>query len=430
MQKILFILEGLLSRILFVLARLQLFIYPHAKAIRSLTPLKTLHRRVLSVPKRCCIALMACALPALSCYACVTQNAYLVTVDGLNIGLVADDASIAAAVQTIENDVSQTLADNYELPHAVAYKPVRALPDTLLTQTELVNSIVEETDELESLAVISVEGNQVGACESVAEAQNLLDAIKAQYASEASEQADFMQTVSVRRTIAPTELRQDYDSLYELLSPQLDVTSTRAVTYTEEIPFETVTQENSEQDQTYKSVVQSGQPGTAVVVAEITSIDGEEQTRTIVERTVLSQAQDEVVEVGTKNVGIGSGAFTLPIHDYTFTSAFKWRWGRLHSGVDLAAPEGTTVSAVDNGKVILAEYSDNGYGYYVIIDHQNGFKTLYGHNSELLVSVGDIVAQGDSIALSGNTGNSTGPHLHFEIHVNDEKVDPERYLSF
>lgn len=373
---------------------------------------------------------MACALPALSCYACVTQNAYLVTVDGLNIGLVADDASIAAAVQTIENDVSQTLADNYELPHAVAYKPVRALPDTLLTQTELVNSIVEETDELESLAVISVEGNQVGACESVAEAQNLLDAIKAQYASEASEQADFMQTVSVRRTIAPTELRQDYDSLYELLSPQLDVTSTRAVTYTEEIPFETVTQENSEQDQTYKSVVQSGQPGTAVVVAEITSIDGEEQTRTIVERTVLSQAQDEVVEVGTKNVGIGSGAFTLPIHDYTFTSAFKWRWGRLHSGVDLAAPEGTTVSAVDNGKVILAEYSDNGYGYYVIIDHQNGFKTLYGHNSELLVSVGDIVAQGDSIALSGNTGNSTGPHLHFEIHVNDEKVDPERYLSF
>ena len=77
----------------------------------------------------------------------------------------------------------------------------------------------------------------------------------------------------------------------------------------------------------------------------------------------------------------------------------------------------------------MAEDSGNGYGNYIIIDHQNGFKTLYGHNSELLVSVGDIVAKGDKIALSSNTGNSTGPHLHFEIQVNDEKVDPQQYLA-
>lgn len=421
---------GLLSRFLFALTRLHLLMLSYVIALRALAPLKTIHIRVFSIPKRRCIAAMACMLPLLSGYACVTQNAYLVTVDGLDIGLVADDTSISSAIQTIESDVRQTLSSAYTLPHTVSYKPVRALPDTLLTQTELVHSIVEETDELDMLAVISVEGNQVGACESVDEAQTLLDAVKAQYTSDAGEHADFLQTVSVRRSIAPTQLQQDYDAMYTLLSHQLDVTSTRSLTYTEEIPFETITQENNEQDQTYRSVVQSGQPGTAVVIAEITSIDGEEQERTIVERTVLNQAQDEVIEVGTKNIGIGSGAFVLPIHDYTFTSAFKWRWGRLHSGVDLAAPEGTTISAADNGTVILAEYSDNGYGYYVIIDHQNGFKTLYGHNSELLVSVGDIVAQGDSIALSGNTGNSTGPHLHFEIHVNDEKVDPALYLTF
>ena len=86
--------------------------------------------------------------------------------------------------------------------------------------------------------------------------------------------------------------------------------------------------------------------------------------------------------------------------------------------------------ASDNGKVILAENSGDGYGNYIILDHGNGFKTLYGHNSALCVSVGDIVSQGDLIAYSGNTGNSTGPHLHFEIHLDDEKVDPERFLSF
>ena len=119
-----------------------------------------------------------------------------------------------------------------------------------------------------------------------------------------------------------------------------------------------------------------------------------------------------------------------PVSGYTFTSAFKWRWGRLHSGVDLAVPEGTPVRASDNGKVILAENSGDGYGNYIILDHGNGFKTLYGHNSALCVSVGDTVSQGDLIAYSGSTGNSTGPHLHFEIHLDDEKVDPERFLSF
>ena len=119
----------------------------------------------------------------------------------------------------------------------------------------------------------------------------------------------------------------------------------------------------------------------------------------------------------------------VPVTSYTFTSGFKMRWGKLHGGVDLAVPEGTPVYAADNGKVIVAGDLDNGYGSYIILDHQNGYKTLYAHNSELLVSVGDIVAQGDQIALSGNTGNSTGPHVHFEIQVNDEKVDPQQYVT-
>ena len=88
------------------------------------------------------------------------------------------------------------------------------------------------------------------------------------------------------------------------------------------------------------------------------------------------------------------------------------------------------MNSANIAKVILAENSGDGYGNYIILDHGNGFKTLYGHNSALCVSVGDIVSQGDLIAYSGNTGNSTGPHLHFEIHLDDEKVDPERFLSF
>ena len=88
-------------------------------------------------------------------------------------------------------------------------------------------------------------------------------------------------------------------------------------------------------------------------------MDGEAHTRTILARTVLRQATDEIVEVGTRNVGIGTGEFAVPLNSYTFTSAFKYRWGRLHGGVDLAVDEGTPVYAADNGKVIVAEDSGN-----------------------------------------------------------------------
>ena len=258
----------------------------------------------------------------------------------------------------------------------------------------------------------------------------LLDRVKRLYTTQADSSADFVQQVHVDSVVAESRLAGEPQTVFETLSDRLDVRARRSVTYTETIPFGTVTRENDAEYQDYRETVRQGQTGEAVVTAEIQTLDGEENERTIVARTVLRSASDEIVEVGTKNIGIGTGSFVRPVSGYTFTSAFKWRWGRLHSGVDLAVPEGTPVRASDNGKVILAENSGDGYGNYIILDHGNGFKTLYGHNSALCVSVGDIVSQGDLIAYSGNTGNSTGPHLHFEIHLDDEKVDPERFLSF
>ena len=112
---------------------------------------------------------------------------------------------------------------------------------------------------------------------------------------------------------------------------------------------------------------------------------------------------------------------------YTVTSEFGQRWGRLHAGLDLGCPVGSNVRAADGGTVIQAGYHPS-YGYLVVIDHQNGMETYYAHNSQLLVSVGDKVYQGQQIAESGNTGRSTGPHCHFEIHVNGSAVNPRNYL--
>jgi murein DD-endopeptidase MepM/ murein hydrolase activator NlpD len=122
----------------------------------------------------------------------------------------------------------------------------------------------------------------------------------------------------------------------------------------------------------------------------------------------------------------GSGRFIWPING-TVTSGFGPRWGSFHEGVDISAPTGTPIRAADGGTVRIAGYT-GGYGNYTCIDHGGGLSTCYGHQSSIAVSVGQSVAQAQVIGAVGSTGHSTGPHLHFEVRVNGQAVDPLGYL--
>jgi len=122
----------------------------------------------------------------------------------------------------------------------------------------------------------------------------------------------------------------------------------------------------------------------------------------------------------------GSGTFIWPING-AFTSPFGMRWGRLHAGVDLAAPEGTPIRAADSGRVVLLGWT-GGYGNYTCIAHGGSLSTCYAHQSRYGTSMGASVGQGQVIGYVGNTGNSTGAHLHFEVRINGTPVDPMGYL--
>jgi murein DD-endopeptidase MepM/ murein hydrolase activator NlpD len=121
----------------------------------------------------------------------------------------------------------------------------------------------------------------------------------------------------------------------------------------------------------------------------------------------------------------GSG-FIWPVNA-PITSPFGWRWGRMHEGLDLGAAYGSPIAAAAGGVVIYAGWED-GYGNLVVIDHGGGIATAYGHQSQIAVSVGQTVSQGETIGYVGSTGHSTGPHLHFEVRVNGQAVDPLGYL--
>ncbi len=429
MRNLLSFVFGVLSRLLYVLIRLILLFDRVICTVYDLP----IWRHLAAVLRCAGRSRMFCAasvfgllfvLPGLL----LTRPGVLILADGQPLCAVRDSKTLLDAANAIERSASDLSGTDYYLPMALQAKPIRTAAP-LLSQADLENDLIAVSGELDTLAVISVDGKRAAIAADTAQAQTVLDQIKTACTTDGDKNVHFVQAVRVDSAVAPARLAADGSALYGTLSQQLDVTATRSVTYTEAIPFETVTQENDEQDQTYRATVQQGCEGTAQITAEIETLDGKECSRTILARTVLSQATNEIVEVGTRSVGIGTGDFAVPVSGYTFTSAFKYRWGRLHGGVDLAVSEGMPVYAADNGKVIVAEDSGNGYGNYIILDHQNGFKTLYGHNSQLLVSVGDVVSKGDKIALSGNTGNSTGPHLHFEVHVNDEKVDPQQYVK-
>ena len=128
----------------------------------------------------------------------------------------------------------------------------------------------------------------------------------------------------------------------------------------------------------------------------------------------------------------GSGSMIFPVSG-AITDSFGWRTHPIfnrqifHSGIDIGADYGEPIVAAQSGVVIHAGWID-GYGNTVIIDHGNGIESLYGHNQSLAVSEGQSVSQGQVISYCGSTGNSTGPHCHFEVLENDSPVDPNRYL--
>ena len=132
---------------------------------------------------------------------------------------------------------------------------------------------------------------------------------------------------------------------------------------------------------------------------------------------------------------VGGISWQQPIYGFVFTSAFGWRThpiygdSRFHSGVDLAAPEGTPIYATRSGVVDTASYQAGGAGYYVQINHGDGYRSIYMHMTHYIVGYGEYVSQGQVIGYCGSTGGSTGPHLHFGISYNGSYVNPANYIS-
>ena len=211
--------------------------------------------------------------------------------------------------------------------------------------------------------------------------------------------------------------------------PLISVKTQETLTAKEVIPYNTVEEEDASLYEGSLIVKQQGSDGLKVVEASVTAINGIETKRDILSESLLTAAVDHVVQKGTKELPKATGTGMAVPAKGTLTSRFGSRWGRNHNGIDMSASIGTKIYAADSGTVTYSQFNDGGYGYLIKIDHSNGLETLYAHCSELLVPAGTVVAKGDVIAKVGNSGRSTGPHLHFEVRLNGKPIDPMTYLT-
>lgn len=212
--------------------------------------------------------------------------------------------------------------------------------------------------------------------------------------------------------------------------PELSIERKEENYYEEDYEAEVVYVDNDEWYTNQTKVLQEPSAGHRKVVAIVSYRNNAEVERELVKEEIVLEAVPKIVERGTKI----PPTYIKPISGGRLSSRFGRRSAptkgasTYHKGVDWATPIGTAVMASSTGTVARAGWG-SGYGYVVYINHADGKQTRYAHLSKVLVSSGQKVSQGDKIALSGNTGVSSGPHVHFEILVNGKQVDPFEYLN-
>jgi len=212
--------------------------------------------------------------------------------------------------------------------------------------------------------------------------------------------------------------------------PVLSVRTYATEEYTEEVPYITEQVEDAEMYENTTEVTREGVNGESRVIAKITKVNGVETERQAISSETLTEPVSQIEKVGTKKrpPTVGSGSFMAPTVG-SLSSRYGGRWGRSHNGIDISGSHDSPIKAADGGVVTYADWMD-GYGNYIVIDHENGYETAYAHCNSLCKEVGDRVFKGEVIARMGNTGRSTGTHLHFEVKKDGAFCDPLEYVTY
>ena len=412
-----------------------------------------------------------------------------VSLDGQEIGVI-DNYTVLKNADTVIKNKLVTLDDSQQWSMEPEIEITTKLGNTVIDERQLSNAILEASEEdIVTATGLYVDGKFHGAVENVEPVQKAIDGMLEPYNDgNENKTVGFVQDVSLTEGIFFTDTIVDESKLTDKItglvegevwytvvqgdSPSLiasknglrlkelynlnpsmeggglwvgdQVLVSQAVPFLQvkevvrevreiETPYTTEQRANNSMNLGRTKTVQAGEKGLNKVTVDVTYIDGIAQDETVIETVVIKEPVKEIIEVGRylPSVGVlqnaGSGAFGWPTGGgVRISRGFAGQYP-AHNGVDIAGPYGTPIYASDSGIVTTAKYTNRGYGVYLIVDHGNGYQTVYAHCSSLLVGYGEQVQKGQLIARMGSTGNSTGNHLHFEIKSGNHRYDPYKF---
>lgn len=417
-------------------------------------------------------------------------RAYVVNVDGQELGVIQSQEEMDAIVANVETRAASILGEDYSYDAEITVTPTYTLATSFSDTAAMEDALFEDTGALVEAYAISVNGEELGYGATLEDLQNMLDSIAAPYLTEDTTSYDFVEKVELYPVQLPANTVYDLDGIYAALTVctveeafytvqkgntfnaiaySLDFTPAQLQTLNPDVnpnklyigqqlkiqqavPFLSVINYTNE---TYEAPIESpieyietpnlyvgntsvkeqGTDGRALVNANVTYINGVEQEREVVTSETLEEATTTYMYTGTtpRPKTASNGYYIWPVVVRgTVTSPYGYRYifgsYSWHSGVDIAASRGTGIRAADGGTVTYAGWRGS-YGKLVIVTHDNGSQTYYAHCSSILVSRGDKVYQGQTIAKMGMTGTATGYHLHFEIRINGKTVNPLNYIG-
>ena len=342
----------------------------------------------------------------------VYMQAWALSVDGVELGYVADRGEFYRMLDEVAQPYLPANTVRYEFVEDVQVYSVDIPSDTELADLERLR---------EELSALRVEEAVY-----VVKKGDTFNAIAYSLGMTPSELSVLNPDVMVNL------LWVDQELVIQQAVPRLSVLAVTNETYEQVVPSPVEYIETADMYVGDTKVKEQGEDGLALINAEVTFINNVEQGRKVLESTTLKEATTTYTYSGTtpRPVTASKGYYIWPVQG-VLTSYFGARnlWGSYdyHTGLDIGCPTGTAIKAADGGTVTTAGWS-GGYGNLVVIRHDNGTLTYYGHNSSILVKVGDKVYQGQVIAKAGMTGKADGPHCHFEIRVNGACVNPLNYL--
>ncbi|TNJ62056.1 M23 family metallopeptidase [Paenibacillus hemerocallicola] len=213
-----------------------------------------------------------------------------------------------------------------------------------------------------------------------------------------------------------------------MLKPALTVKTVEKIVENQEVQHEIIYEKDDTMRAGQIQTIKPGKNGMKKVTFLVTKANGYMMDQELVDEEIIEQPVPEYAKKGTKVIlGEGSGKFIWPVVGAKLSDYFGMRWGKMHKGVDITGNRNIVVA--DNGVVTYTGDKGDGYGNKVVVDHKNGYVTVYGHLSKIETTKGKIVEKGEKIGVMGSTGDSTGVHLHFEIQRNGVAENPLKFLS-